>query len=167
MSQDTSDTSCTFQQMQRDWNLITSTNICNHWVSKRQVRPLHSHNPARAILELLCLFVYTILGNRSWKVKHHIEGKVTEKSYWRTSRHGRAQSVQSWVHLHFLHLTDAFIQIAFQGTHLHCYQFLRSLGIEPITLVLQALLFELQESCRSCLFYKPKYVHFKSVIWAW
>ncbi len=35
-------------------------NICYHWVSKKQVRPLHSHNPARAILELLCLFVYTM-----------------------------------------------------------------------------------------------------------
>lgn len=61
-------------------------NICYHWVSKKQVRPLHSHNPARAILELLCLFVYTMWGNQSWKIKHHIQDNVTEKSNWQTSR---------------------------------------------------------------------------------
>lgn len=85
-------------------NQFVQPNICNHWVSKRQVRPLHSHNPARAILELLCLFVYTIWGNRSWKIKHHIEGNVTEKSNWHTSRHGQqAQSVQLWGEKWFKH----------------------------------------------------------------
>jgi len=51
----------------------------------------------------------------------------------------------------FIHLPDAFIQSDFHCICTHSYQFLLSLGIESMTLVLQlasnnSLLFELQES---------------------
>jgi len=54
----------------------------------------------------------------------------------------------AFIYLHFLCIWLTLLSkvtcIAFQDAHLHSYQFLLSLGIERMTLVLQAL--DLQES---------------------